>query len=56
MVLMKRDPAIHKGSWQSYSPIVCDGNTMRVPITQTGLANMDFDGKDSSTMPICDIL
>lgn len=44
MVLMKRDPAIHKGSWQSYNPIVCDGNTMRVPITQTGFHNMDFDG------------
>lgn len=43
-VLMKRDPSIHKGSWQSYKPIVCDGNTMRVCIAQTGLHNMDFDG------------
>lgn len=43
-VLMKRDPSLHKGSWQSYKPLVCKGQTMRVPIAQTGFHNMDFDG------------
>lgn len=43
-VLMKRDPSVHKGSWQSYKPMICNGNTMRFPIAQTGFHNLDFDG------------
>lgn len=43
-VLLKRDPSIHRSSWQSYKPVIIAGNAMRVPITQTGAHNADFDG------------
>lgn len=52
-VLLKRDPSIHRSSWQSYKPVVIPGNTMRVPITQTGAHNADFDGWKTWTCPYC---
>ena len=53
-VLMKRDPSIHRSSWQSYKPIVISGNAMRVPIIQTGAHNMDYDGRPLKPAPLAD--
>jgi DNA-directed RNA polymerase beta' subunit len=50
-VVMKRDPALHKGSWQSFKIRVIGEVAIRVPISQTSLFNMDFDG-DSSIVKV----
>jgi len=43
-VLIKRDPSLHKGSWQSFRIQVEKGVAIAVNIAQTNLFNMDFDG------------
>lgn len=43
-ILVKRDPSLHKGSWQSFKPIVTDTLHISFNIAQTSLFNLDFDG------------
>ena len=51
-VLAKRDPVLLPESYQSYKPIIFDGDTIRIAPVHVGGHNADFDG-DSV---LCDVL
>lgn len=44
VVILKRDPSLHKGSWQSYNIKVENQVAIRLNTAQTTLHNADFDG------------
>ena len=44
VVLAKRDPALHDGSYSAFHPILVHGNTIQICTLQVGAFNADFDG------------
>ncbi len=44
VVLSKRDPALHDGSYRAFNPVLNDGNTVQLSTTQVTSFNADFDG------------
>lgn len=44
VVLAKRDPALHAGSYRAFNPILVDGNVIQLCTLQVGPFNADFDG------------
>lgn len=44
VVLLKRDPALHDGSYRSFYPVLVEGNTIQLSTTEVGSFNADFDG------------
>ena len=44
VVLAKRDPALHDGSYRAFYPVLVHGNTMQICTLQVGGFNADFDG------------
>jgi len=43
-VLLKRDPALHKGSFQGFMPKIVEGKAIRIHPLVTGPYGADFDG------------
>jgi len=44
VVLAKRDPALHDGSYRAFYPILIRGHTIQICTLQVGTFNADFDG------------
>jgi len=44
VVLAKRDPALHDGSYSAFDPILIKGDTIQICTLQVGPFNADFDG------------
>ena len=44
VVLAKRDPALHDGSYRAFYPILINGDTIQICTLQVGTFNADFDG------------
>jgi DNA-directed RNA polymerase beta' subunit len=44
VVLAKRDPALHEGSYRAFRPVLVDGHTIQMCTLQVGGFNADFDG------------
>lgn len=44
VVLAKRDPALHDGSYRAFYPVLVNGNTIQICTLQVGSFNADFDG------------
>jgi len=44
VVLAKRDPALHDGSYSAFHPILVTGDTIKICTLQVGPFNADFDG------------
>lgn len=44
VVLVKRDPVLHTGSYAAYYPILHSGDTIKMCTMQVGAHNADFDG------------
>jgi len=44
VVLVKRDPVLHTGSYAAYYPILHSGDTIQMCTMQVGAHNADFDG------------
>jgi DNA-directed RNA polymerase beta' subunit len=44
VVLAKRDPALHDGSYRAFTPVLVDGHTIQLCTLQVGSFNADFDG------------
>lgn len=44
VVLAKRDPSLHRESWQAYKFIIWGGDTIKLTPTSVGMHNADFDG------------
>lgn len=44
VVLSKRDPTLHDESYRAFTPILVEGNTIRICTLQVGGFNADFDG------------
>jgi DNA-directed RNA polymerase beta' subunit len=44
VVLAKRDPALHDGSYRAFYPVLIHGHTIQICTLQVGGFNADFDG------------
>jgi len=44
VVLAKRDPVLHEGSYKAFYPKIVDGHTIQICPLQVGEFNADFDG------------
>lgn len=44
VLLSKRDPALHDGSYRAFYPVLIEGNTIQICTLQVGGFNADFDG------------
>lgn len=44
VVLLKRDPALHEGSYRAFNPVLVEGHTIQLCTLQVGGFNADFDG------------
>lgn len=44
VVIAKRDPALHDGSYRAFNPILIHGHTIEICTLQVGTFNADFDG------------
>ena len=44
VVVLKRDPALHDGSYRAFNPILTRGSTIELSTMQVGPFNADFDG------------
>ena len=44
VVILKRDPALHDGSYRAFNPILTRGHTIELSTMQVGPFNADFDG------------
>ena len=44
VVLAKRDPALHPGSYRGFYPVLVGGDTIQICTLQVGEYNADFDG------------
>jgi DNA-directed RNA polymerase beta' subunit len=44
VVILKRDPALHDGSYRAFNPILVNGDTIQLCTAQVGSFNADFDG------------
>lgn len=44
VILAKRDPVLHDGSYRAYKPVLIEGVTVQLSTTQVGPHNADFDG------------
>lgn len=44
VILAKRDPVLHDGSYRAFKPVLIDGISVQLSTTQVGSFNADFDG------------
>jgi DNA-directed RNA polymerase beta' subunit len=44
VVILKRDPALHDGSYRAFYPVLTRGHTIELSTMQVGPFNADFDG------------
>ena len=44
VVILKRDPALHDGSYRAFNPVLTRGSTIEISTMQVGPFNADFDG------------
>lgn len=44
VVIAKRDPALHDGSYRAFNPVLVSGHTIQICTLQVGTFNADFDG------------
>jgi DNA-directed RNA polymerase beta' subunit len=44
VVILKRDPALHDGSYRAFYPVLTRGSTIEISTMQVGPFNADFDG------------
>jgi DNA-directed RNA polymerase beta' subunit len=44
VVILKRDPALHDGSYRAFNPVLVWGHTIQLCTLQVGSFNADFDG------------
>ena len=44
VVILKRDPALHDGSYRAFDPVLTRGSTIEISTMQVGPFNADFDG------------
>ena len=44
IILAKRDPALHSGSYRAFEPVLIDGNVVQLSTSEVGSFNADFDG------------